>query len=199
MDTTQLARMALIQEESVNHMYLDSNGYVTVGVRKVLLSKSAAKELRFRHRQTGELASELEIEFAFEMIRNSPLGFEKSDYKNVTDLMLDEADIERVLLDDLSGYKQALATKFSEFGRFPVSAREALLAITFKLGLNGLINKMPELVVAVESLDWMACAAECNRDKSSPSWDGYLSELFINAALDKQLEVGEDNLCCKLG
>lgn len=48
-------------EGKVNHMHLDTRGFVTVGKGKIRSDAASASALRFRHRGTNSLASEEEI------------------------------------------------------------------------------------------------------------------------------------------
>lgn len=69
-------------EGKVNHMYLDSEGYVTVGVGHLLKDLASAQKLNFKN-SNNMPASKEEIQADYEAVKKQPKNMLASYYKNL--------------------------------------------------------------------------------------------------------------------
>lgn len=78
---------------NVPHMYLDTKGYVTVGVDHLLKDVEAAKKVPFTVRDTVVKATIQQIEGEFKSIKAMPWGkkYEATYYKPFTTLVISDA------------------------------------------------------------------------------------------------------------
>jgi hypothetical protein len=61
-------------EGRVEHMYLDTKGYVTVGVGHMMSSAEEAKKVAFVNAASGAAATKKEIEDEYTLIKSKPFG-----------------------------------------------------------------------------------------------------------------------------
>ena len=80
-------------EGSINHMYLDTVGKVTVGVGNMLPNIESAKALPFVLEDSSKPASQEDIKNDFENVSEQQLGMFAQRYHNYTKLVLTEKDI----------------------------------------------------------------------------------------------------------
>lgn len=185
-DSEVLARIK--QEEGcIPHMYLDTRGFVTVGVGHMLPDQAAACKLPFVLRGSHLPASEQAIIDEFETIQSQQIGLRASAYLPFTRLELTDDAIDAQLQAHLQYFTQGLTETFSHFNDFPVPARLALLDMSFNLGLNGLTKKFPKLMASVEQGDWQTCAQECRRRGIGDARNASTRELFRQAADQHQV------------
>ena len=79
-------------EGNVPHMYLDTKGYVTVGVGHLLKDVEAAKKVPFTVRDTDVFATTKQIEDEFKLIKSRPFGKDEGfgRFKPFTKLIITE-------------------------------------------------------------------------------------------------------------
>ena len=152
-----------VSEGNIPHMYLDSNGFVTVGVGNLLASVADAQALAFVNRKTQKPATNDEIKADFEAVKKQPKNLIASHYKSFTALDLPQKDIDKLLDGRIDGFKKELKQKFPKFDSYPMTAQFALLDMAFNLGTNGLVTKFPSFKKAVEAEDWDKAAKESHR------------------------------------
>lgn len=169
------------EEGCVTHMYLDTRGYVTVGVGSMLADISAAQALRFVKRATTKPASIEEIAREFTALKQQPMGKVASFYKAHTFLDLPEEEITAQLDRQIASFERALRERFPRYDEFPVSAKRALLDMAFNLGVSGLLKKFPKLIANAEAQNWEVCAAECRRTGIGEARNDATKESFIQA------------------
>jgi GH24 family phage-related lysozyme (muramidase) len=159
---TALARTKQF-EGSVNHMYLDSVGAVTIGVGRMLPDSAAAAELDLVRNGDDAPAGAQEKIDEFATVLGKTRGKLASYYKQYTTLHLIEATIDALLTEDLTRFVGRLAARLPEYDSYPVSVQEALLDMVFNLGETGLMDKFPKFIAAIQRKDWKAAADQCNR------------------------------------
>ena len=79
-------------EGKINHMYLDSNGFVTVGVGHLIKDLASAQKLSFK-KGNNVSASKDEIKADYEAVKKQPKNRLASFYKKYVKLKLSDLDI----------------------------------------------------------------------------------------------------------
>ena len=169
------------QEGSIDHMYLDTRGLVTIGVGNLIRSDEAATEINFLHRANSAMATNDEIIEEYWTLKEQPVGLKATAYERYTKLIITEQEINRLLGKHIEYFKNGLFEHFNGFDRFPVSAQEALFDMAFNLGLNGLFKKFPKMIRAAQNEKWEICAKECHRNGIGEARNDETRELFEKA------------------
>lgn len=149
------------EEGNVPWMYLDSLGYVTVGVGHLLATSEMAVLLPFRL-GSGVAAGPEAIRKEYGAVRELEPGKPPGYYAAHTRLRLVQGAIDVLLEADVAAMHQRLGTLVPELAGFPAPAIDALLDMAFQLGPHGLVSKFPGLMDAVKAHDWTACAGFCH-------------------------------------
>ena len=170
-------------EGNVDHMYLDTRGFVTVGKGKLLPDSASASALPFRVRATDALASDSDIRAEYDLIA----GMEASQtrgaafYEQFTSLYLPQADIDELVQNHVRQDFEALLRQYPGFGNLPLSAQIALWDMIYNLGPRGLAQ-FRMLRQAILDGDWEEAAEQSNRNGPSEARNRYVFDLFIDAA-----------------
>jgi GH24 family phage-related lysozyme (muramidase) len=162
-------------EGKVPHLYLDSRGYMTVGIGICLVTKEKPRDptrtltLPFKNLETGKKPAEADdIRAVFEKVVVMPRGLESSKYETHPRLELEEADMRQMVRDFIDNNAlKALKANFPEWESFPKCARRALLDIAYNCGPAFFDDskpkhpaKAPKLRAAVLAKKWDVAAAE---------------------------------------
>ena len=182
LNTNEIKARMKQQEGSIDHMYLDTRGFVTVGVGQLLASEEAAAELGFIHRDSGAEATRDDIINEYRNLKSQQPGLVATRYREFTQLMLPEATIDAMLEQKIDEFSLGLQKELTDFDGFPDAAKEGLLDMAFNLGLNGLMRKFPSFIAAAKRQDWNGCAAECHRNGIGESRNELTVSLFKQAA-----------------
>lgn len=165
-------------EGVIAHMYLDSEGFVTIGVGHLLANAEAAISLALINKQTEATASEAEKKQEWNTINGKESPKKASFYEPFTKLKLKTTDIETLLKADLEGLEKDLKDIYSQYESLPQAAKEGLLDMIFNLGKNGLKTKFPKFNQAVNAQDWATAAKECKRGGISDERNTAIRTLF---------------------
>jgi len=168
-------------EGKIAHMYLDTRGYVTVGIGNMLANAATAKKLAFVVRETGLAATPAQIEADFVAVNKLAAGKPAASYKTHTQLDLPEASINELLKVRIDVFRADLAGSFKGYATYPVAAKRALLDMIYDLGKGGLLN-FKKLKAAAESGKWKEAATYCHRQGPSKERNDWTRELFLEAA-----------------
>jgi GH24 family phage-related lysozyme (muramidase) len=179
----KIKKMIIEHEGSIPHMYLDTVGKVTVGVGFMLPSPEAAKKMKFIDRETGEPATDNEIERDFNAVQDQEKGNRAQYYEQFTRLDLPDEEIDSYLEKRIEEFQNGLRGKFDDYDNYPEAAREGLLDMAFNLGVEGLVNKFPTFTAAAREGDWAKCAQECHRRNIGEERNETTKKLFDEAAL----------------
>jgi GH24 family phage-related lysozyme (muramidase) len=171
-------------EGSINHMYLDTVGKVTVGVGNMLPDIESAKALPFVLEDSSEPASQEDIKNDFENVSEQKSGMFARRYHDYTKLVLTEKDIDTLLDTRIDEFERRLNKDFSNYENCPGAVQLGLLDMAFNLGNSGLVNKFPTFCKAVKAEDWEACARECKRRGISDDRNAETSALFRECMTD---------------
>src|ERR1043166_1585827 len=158
-------------EGFADHMYLDSKGFVTIGVGILLSNAGAAKSagITLSNRETGKAATTEEIATDFDSVKKAPKGmFPPSKYEKYTKLYA-SAGLDSALKQSLNTAKSDAKSFFPDFNSLPESTRWALVDMAYNLGGAGR-KKFAKLKAALEKAveskkkeDFEAAAKESKR------------------------------------
>lgn len=169
-------------EGKVCHMYLDSKGFVAVGVGHMLKDLASAQKLNFK-KGNDMPASKEEIKADYEAVKQQPKNRLASFYKKHVKLKLSGADIITLTNKHIDSFEVELNRIFPEFSTYPSEVRLALFDIIFNVGMTDLNHKWPSLKKAVKAKDWSTAAKESNRKPPiSAERNKYVKDLFEKTA-----------------
>lgn len=179
--TTLRAKMEKY-EGKISHMYLDSKGFVTVGVGHLLKDLASAQKLNFKNKDNMP-ASKDEIKTDYEAVKNQPKNRLASFYKKHVKLKILNPDINTLTNKHIDSFEGELEIIFSDFPTYPSEVRFALFDIIFNVGMTNLNNEWPKFKKAVIAKDWITAARESNRKSPiSEQRNKYVKDLFEKAA-----------------
>jgi GH24 family phage-related lysozyme (muramidase) len=150
-------------EAKVPWMYLDTRGFVTVGVGCMLPDADSAARLMFQ--LPDGPASHDQIVAEFNRVHAMARAMGTNYYKGtmwLPDAVIDSELIKRVMICD-TGLRQ----RMSDFEDLPYLWKMALLDMAFNLGLGGLFGGYPRFLAAVRARNGQAAAAQCHRNGPS--------------------------------
>lgn len=169
-------------EGKVSHMYLDSNGYVTVGVGHLLSSVAEAQKLAFK---TGKSmpASATDIKSDYESVKKQASNRLSSFYKNHTKLFLPDTEIDKLTNQHIDSFEKELKLIYSGFDTLPAEVKLALLDLIFNVGMTKLKNNWPTFNAAIKAKDWQKAADNSSRTSPiSAERNNYVKDLLEKAA-----------------
>jgi GH24 family phage-related lysozyme (muramidase) len=136
-------RNHLASEGSTDWMYLDSEGYVTVGCGTMLSSAESAQKLPFVHKGTKKPATAAEIQAAWDLLAAGAEDqrdtaredkFAAKHYESATDLRIDARTVSSLRDAYVRADYEALKKIYPNFEKFPENAKLALFDMIYNLG-----------------------------------------------------------------
>jgi GH24 family phage-related lysozyme (muramidase) len=179
-------------EDFIRWMYLDTEGYVTVGIGTRLASANDAKKIPFTVKTTGNAATPQEIEAAYNAVnadsasqkaRAKGKKHEAASYENTTTLRIEQSDAEKLRDRHIMADYQSLKTLYPQFDTFPDGAKLALFDMVYNLGASKLRSKFPNMNTAINSRNWLQAANESHRLQVESGRNLITGENFGNAAI----------------
>ncbi|MDO6764916.1 hypothetical protein [Agarivorans sp. 1_MG-2023] len=173
------------QEGRIPHMYLCTEGKVTVGVGHMMKDASEAKKVSFVVRASGKAASTQEIENEFNTIKARPFG--KSEphfkFKPFTNLIVAESLMDEQIDKHIKSFEKELKVVYgaAAFATYPNDVKLALFDMIFNLGMTTLKNGFPRFNTHIKNQDFDKAALECNRPQVSVSRNDYVRSLLRSA------------------
>ena len=149
-------------ENDIPYMYLDTEGWVTVGVGQMIPDVNAAKRYQFL-KPLGEKATAEDIEQDYKRVRAMPAGKPAETYRVQASLVLSEDYIESILLNKLKECDVALRRHYLRYDTYPEPVKLALLDMVYNLGASKLFGQFAAFEKAVNAQDWRTAATECHR------------------------------------
>lgn len=169
-------------EGKIPHLYLDSKGYVTVGIGHLLSTLASAQKLAFKN-ATHQPASAAEIKLDYETVKKQVANRLASSYKKHTKLTLPNTEIDKLTDKHIDTFEQELKRVYIGFTAFPSDVRFALFDMIFNLGMTNLRNTWPTFNAAINKKDWQKAADNSNRKSPiSAARNKYVKDLLIKAA-----------------
>ncbi len=169
-------------EGNISHMYLDSKGYVTVGVGHLLRTLQDAQKLPFMNNKNIR-ATVAEIKSDYDNVKKQPKNRLASFYKKFTKLKLSDVETDKLTNLHIDSFYKELKIIYPGFDKYPSEAKLALCDMIFNLGMTNLKTQWPTMNAAVKSKDWKKAAANSNRKPPiSMARNKYVKELFEKAA-----------------
>ncbi|MPW30311.1 hypothetical protein F9L16_15090 [Agarivorans sp. B2Z047] len=173
------------QEGRVPHMYLCTEGKVTVGVGHMMKDVKAAQKVPFVLSDSGKAASAQDIEDEFKAIKVRPFG--KSEphfkFKPFTKLIVSESLMDEQIDKHIKAFEKELKIVYgaTEFSAYPNEVKLALFDMIFNLGMTTLKTGFPKFNNHIKNQDFKKAALECNRPQVSVTRNDYVRGLLRNA------------------
>ncbi|MFP2906314.1 hypothetical protein ACLESD_14870 [Pyxidicoccus sp. 3LFB2] len=179
-------------EGVVPYMYLDTEGYVTVGAGNLLThiepkragDKLAAKTHPFQNVDLGRAATPEEITEAFNKVKAMHKGLFYTEYAQRPKIALTDAYSKQVAKERYdTEFLPAVKNGFPDFETYPRSARRAILDVTYNVGVS-VPTAWTKLIAAVKARNWTTAAVECRTKPQNPedSRNEWRKALFLYAA-----------------
>ncbi|HEV2178259.1 MAG TPA: hypothetical protein VGW33_13825 [Terriglobia bacterium] len=168
-------------EGIVPWMYLDTKGFVTVGVGEMLANAERAQSLAFVDGAGQPSTPDAILGDYNRVLALAPArlpGF----YRATTSPILPHASIDALLLQHLTYFDGQLGQEFTNYAAFPDPAKLGLLDMIYNLGVTGLFHGYPSLMRFVRNGDWTNVAAQCHRNGPSQARNDWTREQFLAAA-----------------
>lgn len=172
-------------ENRIAHMYLDTRGYVTVGIGHMIPNKQKAKELKFVVEASGVLATPAEIESEYDLLKKQPFGnmYVARTFKKHTKLILSDTEINKITDKHINSFEKELVSIYgnNEFYSYPDKVKLALFDMIFNLGMTKLKNLFTNFNKHIKARDFKKAALECNRKGISSERNTYVKDLLRNS------------------
>lgn len=180
LDPKQLATEGVHKfEGNVPWMYLDINGFVTVGGGYLIRALSDALKLGFLDAD-GNLSRADAIAKDFLRVRNMAKGRLAAYYKVDSSPFLPQATIDQLIGIKLDEFDRGIQTLFPELPEYPVGVHAALLLMTYAIGVAGL-QKYTQLRESLLAGNWAAAGDQSGintRNKAYADRNQYTANLF---------------------
>lgn len=170
-----------IFEGTVPWMYLDTKGFVTVGVGEMLANAPKAETLAFVD-PDGEPSTQDAILDEFNRVTALVPARVAAFYRSPTSPVLPHAAIDTLLMNHLNLFDGQLAARFPSYADFPDAAKLGLMDMIYNLGQVGLFQHFPHFTAAVDKQDWLGAAANCHRVGPSQARNDWTRQQFLAAA-----------------
>lgn len=170
-----------IFEGTVPWMYLDTKGFVTVGVGELLGNAAKAETLAFVD-PDGEPSTQDAILDEFNRVSSLIPAKVAAFYRSPTSPVLPHAAIDTLLMNHLNFFDGQLAARFPNYADFPDPAKLGLLDMIYNLGQVGLFQHFPHFMAAVDKQDWLGAATNCHRVGPSQARNDWSRQQFLDAA-----------------
>jgi GH24 family phage-related lysozyme (muramidase) len=150
-------------EGTVNYMYLDIKGLVTVGIGNLIDPVGSALALPFVHNSDNSPASQSEIQAEWTKVKNNA-SLAQQGYKAAappfTTLHLPDAAITQLITNKLNANQATVKQTFTGFENWPADAQLGVLSMAWALGA-GFASSWPLFKAACLSQNWSSAAQNC--------------------------------------
>ena len=152
-------------EGVIQHMYLDVEGNVTVGIGHLLKDVAAAEALPFYRRQSKANPHPVHIKNAFNKVRRNQ-GKAKdgaSAFKDITHIDLGFDDIEALFESDVRQIVAELKNKYPKFRTYPGLVQLGMLDLAYNMGTRHFASEFTDFKDGLDDRNWAKVAAESRR------------------------------------
>ncbi|HTW47412.1 MAG TPA: hypothetical protein VMD92_05660 [Acidobacteriaceae bacterium] len=170
-----------IFEGVIPWMYLDTRGFVTVGVGEMLASASRAQALPFIDSNANPVTSDV-ILAEYNRVVALPQGQGAGAYRADGSPTLSAASISSLLMAHVQYFDGQLSAKFANYAAFPDPAKLGLLDMIYNLGPQGLFVGYPTFMGDVNNENWAGAAGQCYRNGPSAARNNWTQQQFLAAA-----------------
>jgi GH24 family phage-related lysozyme (muramidase) len=170
-----------IFEGIVPWMYLDTRGFVTVGVGEMLATPDRAQSLGFLDEKAQPTTPEA-ILTEYHRVTALPHGRLAGFYRSPTSPTLPHPAIDALLMQHLDFFDGQLSQHFPNYPGFPDPVKLGLLDMVFNLGVTGLLHGYPHFMTHVRNQDWANAAVHCHRNGPSHARNDWTRQQFLAAA-----------------
>jgi GH24 family phage-related lysozyme (muramidase) len=170
-----------IFEGTVPWMYLDTKGFVTVGVGEMLANAPKAQTLAFVD-SAGQPSTQDAIHAEFNRVSSLLPAKTAGFYRLPTSPVLPHAAIDTLLMNHLNLFDGQLAGRFPAYASFPDPAKLGLLDMIYNLGAAKLFGTFSHFMSSVDNQDWLGAAANCHRVGPNQARNDWTKQQFITAA-----------------
>jgi GH24 family phage-related lysozyme (muramidase) len=170
-----------IFEGVVAWMYLDTRGFVTVGVGEMLASSARAQALPFVD-GNGDAVTPDAIVAEYNRVLALAPAQTAGAYKAAGSPTLAADSITNLLMAHVQLFDGQLSAQFANYGAFPNAAKLGLLDMIYNLGAHGLFAGYPTLMKDVNAGNWAGAAAQCHRNGPSAARNNWTQQQFLAAA-----------------
>lgn len=177
----ELRNKKIAYEGNVPHMYLDTEGQVTIGIGHMMPSAAAAQKVNFL-RADGIKASAEEIKNEFDKVKQLGKGKLASDYEKFTKLYVTDVEVNRITDNHLTNFHKELKNLYPGFDSFPKNVRFALFDMIYNLGEPKLRGQFKNFKKAIDARDWAGAAAESSRKGIACTRNQYVAGLLRSEA-----------------
>lgn len=181
-------------ENNINHLYLDSQGHVTVGMGHLVKRRenpipddATLRAMPFYFMDsTGkkQQASAAQIRAAIETLEKqgatNGYNYKANHYEHSSNLRLKPEAIDILATHDIHTHLLQLNKVFPKLYSYPFPAQQALLDIQYNTG--HIETSFPLLTAAATREDWNEVMNQCHRGQISEERNKWTMDLFAQAA-----------------
>ena len=187
-------------EDSINHLYLDTKGKVTVGIGHLISNKNAMSGVtlyKVKNKLLTTPATLQEKMTEYTNIAKQPWGkrYSAKYFEKHTTLKMKEFDINYLFNKHLDSFYLELKNIYKKekgfsqnFDDFHKDVQLALFDMIFNLGATKLVNSFPKFNAAIKKDDFKEAAKQSHRLDVDEARNKYVQKLF--EGVDNGLIIG---------
>ena len=169
-------------EGCIPYMYLDTRGFVTVGVGFWLDCAENAANYTFHRNHDLQKATPAEVKAEWAHLKCQAVNHLETYYQQFTTMQMMQPDIDAVLTQKLLTFETQARQTFADWDDFPAPAQLALIDMIYNLGS---LVAFPRLVRYATSKDWVRCAQQCWRNGPGDQRNHETRDRFLAAAKEQ--------------
>lgn len=174
-------------EGRVNHLYLDSEGNVTVGVGQLVPSAGVALMMPFEiaAAEVTRPATPEEITADFRRVQGSQPGFVAGYYHWPASIFLANDAIDAMLRKVVVGVDVVMPSIYPKYRLWPNPAKVAVLDMAYNLGVDRLGTEYVQMNKDLRDGNFVGAATQCIRNRTNKGFiarNEWTINQFLNAA-----------------
>ncbi|MBE0364573.1 hypothetical protein PULV_a2291 [Pseudoalteromonas ulvae UL12] len=175
-------------EGKTDHLYLDNQGYPTIGIGHCIANLDVFLQLPMVRIADGQTATKQQKIAEYQNIKQKPQGYKADWYAAFCQLRLPEAAINQIHQQQLNKFHQELRHVFQrsrgyscDFEQLPSPVQIALFDLVYNVGSTNLQHKWPKLHQAIKQQDWHEAAKQSSRKGIQAARNEHIQSLFLSA------------------